>query len=160
MRGSFVVMNLGHSQCYAARARVRLAHVLALVLVMLGILCWAPSANAQNAAQPPAETASAPATNPSAAAVPGRDGGDVMKDFVALEQANREQAELTTQKKHTIMFIMGVALLILLLATAYFGIAMAVMGKPRFIPHMVCAGLSVTLAIAHSVVAMVWFYPF
>lgn len=91
---------------------------------------------------------------------PRSDSSAVMKDFVALEQANRVEGELTTKEKHTIMFIMGVLLLVLLLATAYFGIAMAVMGKPLFIPHMLCAGLSVTLAIAHSVVAIVWFYPF
>jgi len=120
----------------------------ATTIVMLCSLLIMPVAHAQDA------SSEAPlATSRS-------DSSEVMKDFIALEQANRAQGELTTKEKHTIMFIMGVLLLVLLLATAYFGIAMAVMGKPLFIPHMLCAGLSVTLAIAHSVVAVVWFYPF
>lgn len=121
----------------------------ALATVLLSIFFWGPLASAQDA----------PATPP-AAATARVESSDVMKDFIALEESNRKKGELSTKEKHTIMFIMGVALLILLLATAYFGIAMAIMGKPLFIPHMLCAGLSVTLAIAHSVVAVVWFYPF
>lgn len=120
----------------------------ASIIMMLCSLMLVSIAHAQDA-------------SPEASATgPGSESSAVMKDFVALEQANRVEGELTTKEKHTIMFIMGVLLLVLLLATAYFGIAMAVMGKPLFIPHMLCAGLSVTLAIAHSVVAIVWFYPF
>lgn len=137
-----------HSLFPAAPWRMRLARGFAMAAVMLSALYWGPLANAQEAPETPS------------AAAPRDGSSDVMKDFVALEQANREKSELSTKEKHTIMFIMGVALLILLLATAYFGIAMAVMGKPLFIPHMLCAGLSVTLAIVHSVVAVVWFYPF
>lgn len=133
---------------YAAVWGTSVARWLATALIVLCGLCVAPLASAQDLAQ------DAPTTSSRS------DGSEVMKDFVALEQANRQEGELTTKERHTIMFVMGVSLLVLLLATAYFGIAMAVMGKPLFIPHMLCAGLSITLAIAHSVVAVVWFYPF
>lgn len=93
-------------------------------------------------------------------AAPSADSTQVLQGFHEIEEERRQANELTTQEKHQIMFIMGVGLLVLLLLTAYFGIATGVMGKPLFLPHMVCAGLSVTLAIAHSVVAIVWFYPF
>lgn len=84
----------------------------------------------------------------------------VLEGFHAIEEERRQSNEMTTKEKHQIMFLMGISLLVLLLLTAYFGIATGVYGKPLFVPHMVCAGLSVTLAIAHSVVAVVWFYPY
>jgi hypothetical protein len=84
----------------------------------------------------------------------------VMKGFTELEEETRKQQEIEEKSKHQILFIMGVALLLLLLATAYFGISLGFFGKNVFVPHMICAGLSVTLAIAHSIVAIVWFYPF
>jgi hypothetical protein len=37
---------------------------------------------------------------------------------------------------------------------------MGVYGKQVFVAHMITAGLSVTLAIAHAVAALVWFNPF
>jgi hypothetical protein len=55
---------------------------------------------------------------------------------------------------------MGAALLIFIIVTAALGIAMAIYGKRVFVAHMIFAGFSVTLAIAHSVVAIVWFFPF
>ena len=58
------------------------------------------------------------------------------------------------------MFVMGVPLLILLLVTGALGIAMGVYGKQVFVAHMVFAGLTMTLALAHAVVGIVWFYPF
>ena len=84
----------------------------------------------------------------------------VMEGFNQLERQEQRANELTTNDKHRVMFGMGVALLILLLITAGLGIAMGVLGKPVFVAHMVSAGLAVTLAIAHSIVAIVWFYPF
>ena len=59
-----------------------------------------------------------------------------------------------------VMFFLGVPLLILLIATVTLGIAMGVYGKQVFLPHMICAGLSMTLALGHAVVGIVWFYPF
>jgi len=83
-----------------------------------------------------------------------------------LSAFNRDQDKpsaivaIPDKKKRLIMFFMGVPLLIFILLTAALGIAMGVYGKPVYVQHMVCAGLSVTLAIAHAVVGIVWFYPF
>jgi len=68
--------------------------------------------------------------------------------------------KIADKTKQIVMFSMGVALLLFVLATAYFGISIAILGKQVFVYHMVCAGLAVTLAIAHAVVALVWFFPF
>ncbi|NOY62365.1 MAG: hypothetical protein GXP10_04285 [Gammaproteobacteria bacterium] len=62
--------------------------------------------------------------------------------------------------KHEILFVMGVLLLTVIITTAVFGVRMAIFGADVFVPHMVLAGISVFLAVAHSVVAIVWFFPF
>jgi hypothetical protein len=67
---------------------------------------------------------------------------------------------ISTKEKHKILFFMGIALLIGVLVTAGLGIAMGVYGKPVFVAHMLFAGLSVTLALIHAIVAIVWFFPF
>ncbi|MEO5573716.1 MAG: hypothetical protein ABIR48_04455 [Gammaproteobacteria bacterium] len=67
---------------------------------------------------------------------------------------------ISTKQKHKILFFMGITLLIGVLVTAGLGIAMGVYGKPVFVAHMLSAGLTVTLAIIHAVVAIVWFFPF
>jgi Flp pilus assembly protein TadB len=54
----------------------------------------------------------------------------------------------------------GAVLLTLLIGTATVGIAVAVFGKPLFLVHMILAGLTVTVALIHVVVGLVWFYPF
>ena len=59
-----------------------------------------------------------------------------------------------------VLFMLGVPLLILLLITGALGIAMAIYGKQVFVMHMLCAGLTVTLAFVHVIVGLVWFYPF
>jgi len=64
------------------------------------------------------------------------------------------------KRRHEVLFLMGISLLILILTTGGLGLAMGVFGKELFVPHMLFAGLSVTLAIAHAIVAIVWFYPF
>lgn len=87
-------------------------------------------------------------------------GIEVMSAFTTTEVEEGEAVVIPEQKKRLIMFIMGVPLLLLLLATAGLGIAMGVYGKPVYVAHMVCAGLSLTLAMAHAVVGIVWFYPF
>lgn len=88
------------------------------------------------------------------------EASQVMEGFNKLELAESRTNELTTKDKHRVMFIMGVTLLVLVLLTAGLGIALGVFGKAVFVAHMISAGLSVTLAIAHSIVAIVWFYPF
>ena len=57
------------------------------------------------------------------------------------------------------MFALAVPLLILLLITAGLGISMGLYGKDLFLPHLIFAGLSITLAIAHAIVGIVWFRP-
>jgi uncharacterized protein GlcG (DUF336 family) len=87
-----------------------------------------------------------------------QDNTQVIQAFTSQEQQGIVSGE--DQSKHLIMFVMGVPLLVLLLVTGALGIAMGIYGKQVFIAHMVFAGLSVTLAIAHAIVGIVWFYPF
>jgi hypothetical protein len=84
----------------------------------------------------------------------------VIQSFASDKSAKSELVQIEDQTKRLVMFVMGVPLLILLLATAVLGVAMGVYGKQVFVPHMVCAGLSLTLALGHAVVGIVWFYPF
>ena len=88
------------------------------------------------------------------------DGIQVMEAFERQPGQVRDSNVLADQKKHVIMFFMGVPLLILLLITAALGVAMVVYGKQAYMLHMIFAGLTVTLAIAHLVTGLVWFYPF
>jgi len=85
---------------------------------------------------------------------------NVMQSFAAQQAVEGEAVKISNQEKHRWLFIMGLALLILIITTASLGIAMGVFGKELFVAHMLTAGLSVTLAIAHAVVAVVWFNPF
>jgi hypothetical protein len=62
--------------------------------------------------------------------------------------------------RHEIMFFMGAALLVFVFLTAGLGLSMALKGKDVFVAHMLSAGVTVFLAVAHSVVAIVWFFPF
>jgi hypothetical protein len=87
-----------------------------------------------------------------------QDNTQVIQAFTSQEQTDAQPME--DQTKHLVMFVMGAPLLVLLLITGGLGIAMGVYGKQVFVAHMVCAGLSMTLAIAHAIVGMVWFYPF
>ncbi len=81
-----------------------------------------------------------------------------------IEQFNQDvviapERAISTQRKHQILFWMGGSLLLLIFFAAGFGIAMGIFGKDVFIWHVLSAGLATTLAIAHGVVAFVWFYP-
>ncbi|HFE37623.1 MAG TPA: hypothetical protein ENK06_04270 [Gammaproteobacteria bacterium] len=64
------------------------------------------------------------------------------------------------REQHKILFYMGVLLLISVLLTAGFGVSMVMLGKEVFVQHMIFAGITVFLSIAHAVVAVVWFFPF
>jgi len=84
-----------------------------------------------------------------------------------LEQFNRQQPQrqsgvsvIAQHERQVIMFSIGAVLLALLIGTASVGIAVAVFGKPLFLLHMILAGLTVTVALVHVVVGLVWFYPF
>ncbi|MBW8073073.1 MAG: hypothetical protein GJU77_05250 [Ferrovum sp.] len=63
-------------------------------------------------------------------------------------------------KKKIIMFIMGVPLILMVLVTGVLGIGMGIYGKPWFVPHMIMAGLTMTLALVHAIVGVAWFFPF
>lgn len=90
--------------------------------------------------------------------MPQSDNNQVIQAFTSQEESAVEPVE--DQTKRLVMFIMGVPLLLLLLITGGLGIAMGVYGKPVFVAHMICAGLTMTLAVAHAIVGVVWFYPF
>ena len=89
--------------------------------------------------------------------------GDSVKVMEAFEQQasqNKIDRPITIQQKHLTMFLLGVPLLVLLLITGGLGIAMGIYGKQVFVLHMISAGLTITLAFAHAIVGVVWFYPF
>ena len=84
-----------------------------------------------------------------------------------LEEFGRQQphrpagpSTIAEHEKQVIMFSIGAVLLTLLIGTASVGIAVALFGKPLFLVHMILAGLTVTVALIHVVVGLVWFYPF
>lgn|SRR5487761_2189512 len=83
-----------------------------------------------------------------------------------LQEFNKQHMEVEHAKaisdktKQRIMFLLGVSLLTLVLITGGLGLAMGLYGKQVFVAHMVFAALSVTLAIVHAIVGLVWFYPF
>jgi hypothetical protein len=90
---------------------------------------------------------------------PENDGARVLQSFQGAAAAPA-QPDSTDLSRRWIMFGLGLPLLLLLLATAALGVAMGVYGKPVFVAHMVCAGLTVTLAVVHVIVGLVWFRPF
>ncbi len=85
---------------------------------------------------------------------------EVIDAFNKHEIVEGEAVVITEDEKHQIMFVMGLALLAFLVLTAGMGVAMGVYGKNLFTGHIVMAGMSLTLAFAHSVVAVVWFWPY
>lgn len=84
----------------------------------------------------------------------------IVQAFADQQAEEGEAVKISDQRKHLWLFIMGLSLLVLILLTASVGIMMGVYGKDVFVAHMLLAGLTVTLAIAHSVAAIVWFNPF
>ncbi|MDX8405034.1 MAG: hypothetical protein R8K50_02675 [Mariprofundus sp.] len=82
----------------------------------------------------------------------------VMQQF-ASDDEESPQRRVETVRKHQILFMMGLSLLVLLLITGTLGIAMVAFDKDVFLPHMIFAGLSLTLAAVHSATAIAWFWP-
>ncbi len=97
-----------------------------------------------------------------ARAADGKQGEDIriMQSFAQGQDEKSEIVQITDKQKSAIMFYMGVPLILLLLTTAGLGVAMVLYRKPVFLAHMIFAGLSLTLALAHAIVGTVWFYPF
>ena len=75
-------------------------------------------------------------------------------------QAAPRASSIADHERQVIMFSIGAVLLLLLIGTASVGVAVAVFGKPLFLLHMILAGLTVTVAIVHVIVGVVWFFPF
>jgi len=90
---------------------------------------------------------------------PANDGAQVLQTFEKNAPAP-DTANPQDETRRWVMFFLGAPLLFLLLITGGLGIAMGVYGKPVYLAHMICAGLSITLAIVHAIVGMVWFRPF
>lgn len=88
------------------------------------------------------------------------DRSEVMIQQFAADDGESPQRRIDTRTKHRILFLMGIALLVLLLATGAMGIAMAAFGKDVFVAHMILAGLSMTLAIVHAATSIAWFWPY
>ncbi len=89
-----------------------------------------------------------------------QNNSSVMQAFTSTEVKDSEIVAIEDETKRLVMFFLGVPLLIMLIATVALGVAMGIYGKQVFLPHMICAGLSMTLALGHAVVGIVWFYPF
>jgi len=88
------------------------------------------------------------------------------QDLQAIQTFNKQHDNETgvlkvkQQTQHRILFFMGIGLLIGLLLTATFGLMMVLGGKQVFVWHMLSAGVTITLALAHAVTSIVWFFPF
>ncbi|MDQ6986750.1 MAG: hypothetical protein Q9M25_02995 [Mariprofundaceae bacterium] len=83
----------------------------------------------------------------------------VMQQFAGDDEIAPER-RIETERKHQILFIMGIILLILVLTTGSLGVAMVVFDKNVFVAHMICAGLTMSLAAAHAATAIAWFWPY
>lgn len=93
-----------------------------------------------------------------AASEPATTGPQVLEEF---ERAQRARTTVIAEhERQVIMFSIGAALLLALLSTASVGIAVGVFGKPLFLLHMILAAVTVTLAVVHVIVGVVWFFPF
>ena len=89
--------------------------------------------------------------------------GDSAQILQAFNQQNRKdirEKAKPLKEKQQIMFLLGVAVIVLVIITGGLGLAMGVFGKPVFVPHMVFAIFSIAMAIVHGIVGLVWFYPF
>jgi hypothetical protein len=88
----------------------------------------------------------------------GENPSQVIEKFNEADN-QRADHEISNHRKQQIMFIMGITLLVFIITTVSLGIAMVMFAKPVFVAHMIFAGFSLTLAVAHAIVAIVWFFP-
>jgi len=122
------------------------------LFVLLALLCLLPGQRAM-AADVAAPEVSGVATDVQASAEA------VMQQFAGdYEEAPERRIE--AKRKHEILFFMGISLLILLFLTGSLGVAMVVFDKDVFVAHLICAGLSLTLAAVHAATSIAWFWPF
>lgn len=90
----------------------------------------------------------------------GESEAQIIQKFTSQESIDSEIVTIDDKRKRQIMFAMGVPLLLFIIITVSLGVAMGVFGKDVYIAHMVFAGLSLTLALGHAIVGLVWFWPF
>jgi len=90
----------------------------------------------------------------------GNDSHSVLAPFIEQEQELGDAVAISDEEKHVILFYMGMFLLFLIITTAVIGLQMAMFGKQLFVQHMISAGFTVFLSLAHAVTAIVWFFPF
>jgi hypothetical protein len=88
------------------------------------------------------------------------DSAQILQAFNRQHREAEHAKSITDKDKQRIMFLLGLVLITFVLITGGLGIAMGLYGKPVFVAHMVFAGLSITLAIVHAIVGVVWFFPF
>jgi hypothetical protein len=88
------------------------------------------------------------------------ESAQILQAFNKQHQDTERDKAVSAKEKQQIMFLLGVALITLVMITGGLGIAMGLYGKSVFVPHLVFAGLSMTLAVVHAIVGIVWFYPF
>ena len=88
------------------------------------------------------------------------ESAQILQAFNKQHREDEHAKAITDKDKQRIMFSLGVALITLVMITGGLGIAMGIYGKPVFVAHMIFAALSMTLAVVHAIVGIVWFYPF
>ncbi len=88
------------------------------------------------------------------------DSAQILQAFNRQHREAEHAKSITEKDKQRIMFLLGAVLITLVLITGGLGVAMGLYGKHVFVAHMVFAGLSITMAIVHAIVGLVWFYPF
>jgi hypothetical protein len=91
---------------------------------------------------------------------PSSDSAQILQEFNAQNRSDIREKAISLKEKQQIMFLLGLAVIVLVIITGGLGLAMGVFGKPMFVPHMVFAAFSITMAIVHAIVGLVWFYPF
>jgi hypothetical protein len=136
------------------------------IIILLTLAFFVPSmvfaddvSSVQGHADVSAKAADASSASASKAAGE-QDSASVIMSFANDKSAKSDLVAIEDQTKRLVMFILGVPLLLFLIATVSLGVAMGVYGKQVFVAHMVCAGFSLSLALGHAVVGIVWFYPF
>jgi len=121
------------------------------LMVLACLLFLLPATPAMAAAQ---DTASGMGTTSNV-----QSSGAVMQQFAGDEEIAPERI-IEEKRKHQILFIMGLSLLVLLLITGSLGVAMVAFDKEVFVAHMIFAGLSLTLSAVHAATAIAWFWPY
>lgn len=91
---------------------------------------------------------------------PAGDSVQILQEFNSQHRSDIREKAIPLKEKQQIMFLLGVAVIVLVIITGGLGLAMGIFGKPVFVAHMVFAAFSITMAIVHAIVGLVWFYPF